>query len=123
MATRPLDPERAQAISAAKIAARLDVACGGIDLDATLEALRARVLDARASEDASEGALADRIERALAEAGWKSRADGDAIGLRTRLSVRCVFPLRDAVHPLIRTCGGCAPTPRPRTLVGARLPL
>ena len=66
---RQLDPERARAIAAAKIAARYDVVCGGIDLEVTLEALRARVEDARASDDAGEGEIADAIEAALEEAG------------------------------------------------------
>ena len=70
MASRPqLDPERARAIAAAKIAARYEVVCGGIDLEATLEALRARVQDARASDEPSERETADGIETALSEAG------------------------------------------------------
>ncbi|MEZ4501832.1 MAG: hypothetical protein R3C39_04350 [Dehalococcoidia bacterium] len=69
-------PERAQAIAAAKIAARFDVACGGIDLDATLEALRARVEAARESAEPREHATADGIERALAEAGLRLQGSG-----------------------------------------------
>ena len=63
------DPERARAIAAAKVAARYDVVCGGIDLEATLEALRARVEAARESDDAREHEVAEGIETALAEAG------------------------------------------------------
>ncbi len=64
-----LDPDRARAIAAAKIAARYDVVCGGIDLEATLEALQARVEAARASDDAREHEVADGIKRALVEVG------------------------------------------------------
>lgn len=66
---RPFDLERAQAIAAAKVAARFDVACGGIDLEATLAALRGRIDAARADGGSGERAVADGIERALAEAG------------------------------------------------------
>lgn len=67
------NPERARAVAAAKIAARYDVVCGGIDLEATLEALSARVEAARESDDAREREVADGIEAALAEAGISLR--------------------------------------------------
>ena len=63
------NPDRSRAIAAAKIAARYDVVCGGIDLEATLEALRARVVAARESAEPSEREVADGIEAGLAEAG------------------------------------------------------
>lgn len=69
MASGRLDSDRAKAIAAAKIAARYDVVCGGIDLEVTLEALRARVDAARGSDSPGERELADGIERALTEAG------------------------------------------------------
>jgi hypothetical protein len=69
VATRPPEQERVQAIAAAKVAAHYDVACGGTDRHATLEALHARILDARSTEASSERAIADGIERALAAAG------------------------------------------------------
>ena len=59
---RALDPERARAIALAKIAARYDVVCGGIDAASTLEALHARIEAARADGDE---ALAEALERAI----------------------------------------------------------
>jgi hypothetical protein len=79
-----LDPERARAIAAAKIAARYDVVCGGIDLEATLEALRARVEAARESDEPGERELADGIEGALAEAGIALNRTSEAFVLLFR---------------------------------------
>ena len=61
--------DRDRAIAAARIAARYDLVCGGIDLDVTLEALRGRVEAARESDEPDERELADDIEAALTEAG------------------------------------------------------
>jgi len=53
-------------VTLAKLAARYGVACGGTDVDATLEALRARIDAARAEGDVG---LAARLEVGIAEAG------------------------------------------------------
>ncbi len=56
-------------IALARIAARHGVVCGGTDVSATLEALRARIAAARAEgDDALAEALTAGIEAAGAEA-------------------------------------------------------
>ncbi len=54
--------ERSRVVALAKLAARFGVSCGGSDVHATLEALRARIDGARA---AGEVRLADDLAAAL----------------------------------------------------------
>ncbi|MFN8639550.1 MAG: hypothetical protein U0360_08860 [Dehalococcoidia bacterium] len=50
-----------------KLAARYGVVCGGLDADATLEALRGRVEEARADGDT---ALAEALRREIEAGGY-----------------------------------------------------
>ncbi len=52
-------------VALARLAARHGVVCGGTDVDATLEALRARIDAARAQGDVG---LAELLEAGVAEA-------------------------------------------------------
>lgn len=58
--------ERARMIALSKLAASHHVVCAGTDVDATLEALRARIESARVEGD---GALAEALERGISAAG------------------------------------------------------
>ncbi|MSP22066.1 MAG: hypothetical protein EXR66_03470 [Dehalococcoidia bacterium] len=63
---RTVDFERARAITIAKLAACYHVACGGLDIASTLEAMRARIDSALAAGDMT---LAEALKAGIEAAG------------------------------------------------------